>query len=227
MLDDLGDDPIDESPHNSAVSVTQYLSKLATEQFANYRCSLMLQTTKMLLPAIISEAKRQREPRLVYQLAFEAMQVIRDIDLALHPDEHISKDHRYELWTRQANPTWKTSADHWKWPEKDMLQQAAADYLARPWMHHDYIHWCIVDALAYWEWQAFVYKLSMRAAQIWFGLGAAVFIMIANVTFGLFKGKDIHLAFSLGRKHYAQCPALCHRRRGFQRDRDCGYNLRA
>jgi hypothetical protein len=150
----------------------------------------------MLVPAMIAEAKRQGEPKLVYRLCLEAMQAIGDLDFAMHPDDYFEPlvESHYRLWWHQPDPTFKKNSDYRKWPEKDLIHQAAAHYLARPWMHHDYIDWCIVDALAYLEWQAFVYKLSMRVGQIWFWLGAAVLIMIANVTFGLFEGKDIHLA---------------------------------
>jgi hypothetical protein len=39
-------------------------------------------------------------------------------------------------------------------------EQAVAQYMGRPWMQHDYIDWCIVDAMTRYELAAYYYNIT-------------------------------------------------------------------
>ena len=117
-----------------------------------------------LLPALIKEAARRGDPQEAYKLSGEALTVLLEMHRALVPDwkpgkyplnrpmrVHVSDD--VSLAGEGGGPY----DGYGGGLNKDDLEAAAASYLARPWMAHDYLHWCLVDAMVRREWAAFDY----------------------------------------------------------------------
>jgi hypothetical protein len=115
-----------------------------------------------LLPALIAEAGRRGNPQEAYEIAQEALIVLQELHRALVPN-----------WTPGKFPLYRPMRIHASRDEvqeeerqygggldKDRLEAAAASYLSRPWMVHDYLDWCLVDAMIRREWAAFVYEVQ-------------------------------------------------------------------
>lgn len=113
-----------------------------------------------LLPALAAELERRGTPDEAAKLAEEALTVLLEMHRALVP-----------VWDPEKYPLERPVRVHeagdvfpfGKGPydgyaggfDKDSLEAAAASYLARPWMAHDYLDWCLVDAMVRREWAAF------------------------------------------------------------------------
>jgi hypothetical protein len=70
----------------------------------------------------------------VYSLAYEAMQVIYDLDCALHPMEESAK-HRAWLWSHiRYGAIVPAGKEDTYVIAKNELEYAAGQYIARPWM---------------------------------------------------------------------------------------------
>lgn len=112
----------------------------------------LVATIRMLALELVAQAERQNAPQASYVFCSEAAQIIRDLDVAM---EHglDPPDRRGRLWRHRPEPP--VRFDKEPFIDKDALQRVATDYLKRAW-HHDYIDWCLVDALAYWECKAFM-----------------------------------------------------------------------
>lgn len=86
------------------------------------------------------------------------MCVIRDLDFALH-FAHIdgaSENRPWLWWHIKVKPRLKNSSDRkYNTVSEELLEDAAAEYIARPWMQNDYIDWCIVDAAVHLEFFAY------------------------------------------------------------------------
>jgi hypothetical protein len=103
----------------------------------------------------------------VYSLAYEAMQVIYDLDCALHPMEESAK-HRAWLWSHiRYGAIVPAGKEDTYVIAKNELEYAAGQYIARPWMQNDYIDWCIVDALVRCECAAFYQNLTRCPHYSW------------------------------------------------------------
>jgi uncharacterized membrane protein (DUF485 family) len=185
MRDDLD---TDEDPWDgTAETVEQHLETWANELFPD-QALVLIDAVGMIVPELVVESERLGEPTQVYSLCREAMGIVRDLDVAMHC-EAFPKEGRSRVWRHLPKPTFGTTYQHGV--EKDLLQNAAADYLARPWMHHDYFDWCIVDALAHCELNAFAHHLFLRMAQIYFGLAVVIIVMMADLAVRVFEGKEV------------------------------------
>jgi hypothetical protein len=152
------------------------LDQLAEENFPGGASQAVIATVHRLIPNIRAEAEHADDDRkrMIYRLCAQALRTVYSLDHALHPDEllHPSgrKDTGWHLWWHHGEPTGKVLDEVNKWPDKDRLQTAAADYLSCPWMRHPHIDWCIIDALVWWEWAAFTLRLSGTISALRFTL---------------------------------------------------------
>lgn len=155
----------DDEPNacdGSAKSLTAFIGRAAREQ-DRHRAHIFENMTGLVLPGIIEEAKRCGDPMQAYILVKQAIQVFDDLDMALHPKELFQTPeesrarYRRFIWHHTTDgylTLTGTKEDDFSISKED-LQAYAGQYMARPWMQHDYIDWCIVDALVRWEWAAF------------------------------------------------------------------------
>jgi hypothetical protein len=119
--------------------------------------------TDLTVLGIMEEAKRRGDPMLPYILVREAMQIVDEMDGALHRwNQHASR-HRSGIWWHIPDggivPAGSNRQDE-HGIDRPEFERAAGQYLARPWMQHDHLDWCIIDALVRWEWAAFYYDIT-------------------------------------------------------------------
>ena len=143
----------------SHLSVRHYLEEVWASPFSEGRMAILLDTIDLLIPGIIAEAKRRGEPRAAYGLATEAMKVVGNLDFHLHPgEEGVCK--RMLMWRHQKDHAIASPAtSEITATEKQGFETTVSEYMARPWMQHDYLDWCIVDALTAHEWAAYLFYL--------------------------------------------------------------------
>jgi hypothetical protein len=157
-MDAVGNEDGSRGTKNWKFDLHDYLPKLARERFRESREHVLVHTVRLLVPSIVAEAERRGDPKHAYGLAYDAMRVVSDLDLHLHPrEEDADTQKRHRLWWHLPNRIIldPTSSDT-RAIEKQGFELAVGDYLARPWMQHDHIDWCIVDALVAQEWIAFL-----------------------------------------------------------------------
>jgi hypothetical protein len=130
----------------------------------------------------------------------------------------VTKENPRALWAHQRNPT-VFQNDLVGSINRYELENAAANYLTRNW-HVGYLDWCILDALVFMEYHAFILKLNfsiwyakfavalwalIAGALLWWlgfanawvlGLGAVGLIVFRFVPgqFVLFQNRDILMA---------------------------------
>jgi len=168
----------------SPASVHAYIRKLARERFPEEQRLVLENVTGLIVPGIVSEARKQGDVRRAYSLANDAMNVIRDLNFALHFAlvDGKSECQPWLWWHIKVKPGPTNSRDRkYNNASEELLETAAGQYLARPWMQDDYIDWCIVDAsvqmefFAYtrhvWDWCLLfiIGLLSTRLLGIWHG----------------------------------------------------------
>jgi hypothetical protein len=175
-------DPIDDIPR-SIISVFG-------EEFCSTDRVVLINTVEKIMPQLIVSSTCSETPKKRLRLlCLEAMRIIRDLNFAMNSRDFLGARTISELWWHRPKPTYQTTFEHGV--EKDLLQDAAAAYLARPWMQNSYIDWCIVYALAHWELNAFAHRLFLRMAQIYFVITIIVVITVADASFQMFEGKEI------------------------------------
>jgi hypothetical protein len=117
-----------------------------------------------LLPALVAEAERRGTPQEADKVSEEALAVLLEMHRALVPVWDPEKQPLHMPVRVHASgdvfPFGKGPYDGYAGGfDKDSLEAAAASYLARPWMAHDYLDWCLVDAMVRREWAAFDYAV--------------------------------------------------------------------
>jgi hypothetical protein len=141
--------------------------------------SAVANTAMMLVPQLVAETERNGDP--VRPFCYQAVKVLEELDWALHPDAE--PKNRTRLWWHHGNVTVQTAKQYTtgRSVKKELLESAISNYLDRKWMHHDHIDWCIIDALVYWEWEAFMLRLvygsgtaQIRFAAVMGAIGSAV-----------------------------------------------------
>lgn len=113
------------------------------EQLTDY--PVILAALNPLIPHAHSEAVRRGDPLLTYGLLHEAVDILRDIWGALALPGVEDAYHRW-LW-RHAEGWPDPRSPNTYQPDKTMLEHAAAQYLARPWMSSGHLDWVLVDSL--------------------------------------------------------------------------------
>jgi hypothetical protein len=160
------------------------LPQLAKQAIPRGASEAVIATVRMLIPNIRAEAERADDNRKqqVY-LCAQALPITHSLEQALHPSGPTGLRN---LWWHHSQPSDKDFDEPHKWPDKDLLQSAAGDYLSHSWMRHPHIDWCIVDALVWLEWAAFTWRL----------LGTIVisrFYLLASAVFGYGLSQAINL----------------------------------
>lgn len=156
-----------KSDLDDSACLNAYITSIAYDHFSADRERILTRTTKLMVPGIMNETKKQGNPDKVYDrayaLAYEAMQVISDMDSALHPKESGSA-YRSALWwhIEGGQVVSAEKIDDFEIIKSDFVE-AVGQYIARPWMQHDYVDWCIVDAMVRHEWAAFHCTISESA----------------------------------------------------------------
>jgi hypothetical protein len=119
----------------------------------------VIATVTMLIPNIRAEAERADDNRKQQvRLCSQALRIVHSLEQALHPDGPTGSRN---LWWHHSQPSSdKDFEEPYKWPDRELLQSAAGDYLSHSWVHHPHIDWCIVDALVWLEWAAFTGHLN-------------------------------------------------------------------
>jgi hypothetical protein len=139
----------------SPESVHARIRKLAHEKFREEQRLVLENVTGLIIPGIVAEARKQGNAYRAFLLAEEAMEVIRDLDFALQGFNE-REGRPWMWWHIKALPGLKNSSDRkYNTVSEELLEEAAAEYMARPWMQDDYIDWCIVDAAVHLEFFAY------------------------------------------------------------------------
>ena len=157
------DDDDQNECDDSEVSVRLYLRRIAQRRFSSGCQAALIRITDLTVPGIMEEAKRRGDPAEAYVLVREAIQIVDEMDSALHGrNQHASK-HRSGIWWHIPDggivPAGSDQQDKHN-IDRAAFEQTAGQYLARPWMQHDHLDWCVVDALVRWEWAACYYNIT-------------------------------------------------------------------
>jgi hypothetical protein len=150
----------------------QYLFEVVTKDYSEEYVNreAVARTTAKLIPNIMQEVKqgdlKQRSHLTAYGLCAQALRRNVDLFTVLHPaysnpanEEKPNYLWRHYLLERAFNPTRDDVC--MRGIDKSALQEEAAAYLSSPAvLHHDYIEWCIVDALVYFECSAYSFRLE-------------------------------------------------------------------
>lgn len=172
------------APDGSSRSVYRYLEAVASDRYPDDRQRILVGTVQLLIPGIIEEAKRLGEPKAAYGLVADALRIVSHMDIYLHPEER-SAQNRYRLWHhlsqhRIVDPATSDISSI----DRREFEACVGEYLARPWMQHDYLDWCIVDALTAQEWSAYLQVVrGQRSAKRFLGAfgaaGTILFIVLS------------------------------------------------
>jgi hypothetical protein len=167
------------------------LPELAKRAIPSGPSQAVIATVTMLIPNIRAEAERadDNSQQQVVSLCAQALRIAHSLEQALHP---FGETGLRDLWWHHKQPGGKDFDEPYKWPDKDLLQSAAGDYLSHSWMRHSHIDWCILDALVWWEWAAFSWRLfgSIVVSRINLLLYAALGYGLSQAI-NLFQSKEI------------------------------------
>lgn len=143
----------------------EFIPRLAQDRFRESRGTVLVNTARLLVPSIVAEADRLRDAKRARGLAHDAMSVVADLDFHLHPWEEDSDTRkRWQLWRHLPASTISDPSSEKHAIDKEGFELAVGAYLARPWMQHDHIDWCIADALAAHEWIAYLHHVRTERA---------------------------------------------------------------
>jgi hypothetical protein len=116
-----------------------------------------------LMPALVAAAERRGSPEEAYKVSEEAVTVLHELHCALVPywdPKNYSLDQPMRVHASDDVSAGTGPYDGFAGGfNLNHLEAAAASYLARPWMAHDYLDWCLVDAMVRREWAAFDYAV--------------------------------------------------------------------
>jgi hypothetical protein len=170
--------------------------------------SIIVNTVTRMLPELVVHAERKNERIQPY--IWQAIRTVAALDDAIHWFERngAAKPPKVSrrLWEHRPFPTLllgplffpnlvsravkeDRARDHSD-PNKDGIESATAEYLKYDW-HSDFLDWVIVDALVFWECQAFI--TTRLSGSIW---SRRVIATIYAVSFALISGVLWWLGFS-------------------------------
>jgi hypothetical protein len=195
------DDDDAELGDEQAAPRIEHLYAMIRREYGQEREQLLIDYLAMIEPALLAEVKRLGDQARYYRLAREALSIINDLNVALHPNK--TNRGPFLWWHIEGGELVPASDNDRHAINRRYLEEAIFLYLARPWMRHDHIDWCIVDALVRNEWAAFYRSvtgelagLAREVTAVRWGVHAAK--LIGVLVGGLLSAWLVQLAFGLG-----------------------------
>ncbi|MCW8087581.1 hypothetical protein [Sabulicella glaciei] len=156
------------------VSVRRYLEEAVVGRHWEHQQGILLDTVEVLTPGILEEARKRGDPQSAYSLARDATEVVADMDYHLHPRDFNSSKRMRMWWHLRDHVILDPAGSEISEIQRRDLEASVSEYMARPWMWHDYLDWCVIDALVAQEWAAYLQFVRGQRSLRWLVLAVTV-----------------------------------------------------
>jgi hypothetical protein len=129
--------------------------------------AVLINTLDRIIPELISQADRKDIDAASY--CWQALHIVSDLDYAMRDDQPLQAHRR--LWAHAPNPTVARFKEG-RHVDREGIETATARYLRYDW-YSDHLDWCIIDALAFWEYEAFA-RVRLAGS-----------VMMGRITYGM------------------------------------------